>query len=332
MLKALKRFRPFLIAYTALRSAQARRRYESGDIGSIGGSTTVHRPLSESLDYIQRVFHDFNRYAGLNPDSVAGKRMAEIGPGDNLGLGLLYLAWGAATYTGLDRFFSEHDENRERDIYLGLRTTLGSSERARFDEAVDLSQGIRFNEAKIRYRYGVAAEDCDVTLGPNTADILLSRVVIQSVNLERAFPAMHNVLSPGGLMAHKLDFRDLGVFAQNGYHPLEFRTLEEDCYQWMIQGGDHPNRRHIPYYREFLTRHHYDFQLLRTGVISPEPPGFWRAVDPHTEELILGVHFSAEDVAWVESIRPRLIPEFRSLPAADLLSAGLFLVARKKTL
>jgi hypothetical protein len=329
MLPSLKRFRPFLIGYSALRNAQARRRYERGHIESIGGATTVHRPLAESVSYIQRVFDDFNRYAHLSPERVAGRRMAEIGPGDNLGVGLLYLTWGAASYTGLDRFYSVHDEARERDIYLALRNTLPLDRRARFDDAVDLSSGIRLNEAKLRYLYGHAAESCDEALGPASVDILLSRVVIQSVNLDLAMPAMDRTLAAGGLMAHKIDFRDLGMFLPNGFHALEFRTLPEGVYQWMIQRGDHPNRRHLPYYSAALTRLNYRFELLRTGVITGKAPEFWKPVEPHREGLREGIDYSSEDAAYVERIRPRLIEEFRSLPAADLLAAGILLVAVK---
>jgi SAM-dependent methyltransferase len=329
MLRALKRFRPFLIAYSALRNAQARRRYESGKIDSIGGSTTVHRPLDESLAYIYRVFSDFNQYAGLSPERVSGQRMAEIGPGDNLGIGLLYLAWGAASYTGLDRFYSVHDEAQERAIYLALREKLDPAERTRFDDAVNLGNGIQFNPSKIRYLYGHAAESCDEAIGPAQIDILLSRVVIQSVDLDQALPAMHRLLAPGGTMAHKIDFRDLGIFLPNGFHALEFRTLPDDTYLWMIQRGDHPNRRHLPYYREKLTALGYSFRLLRTGIITPTPPDHWKAIEPHTEDLQAGTHYSAEDVRYVESIRPRLIQEFRNLTVDDLLTAGVFLIASK---
>ncbi|MDX2266463.1 MAG: hypothetical protein NW208_00020 [Bryobacter sp.] len=329
MLRALKRFRPFLIPYTALRNYQARRRYESGNIASVGGSTTVHRPLADSLAYIHQTFADFNQYANLSAASVAGKRMAEIGPGDNLGIGLLYLAWGAASYTGLDRFYSVHDEARERDIYLALRASLPADQQARFDQAVDLSHGVAFNESKIRYLYGHAAETCDQALGPATVDILLSRVVLQSVDIHNALPAMHRLLAPGGQMAHKLDFRDLGIFLPNGFHALEFRTIPEDTYQWMIQQGDHPNRRHLPFYESELRQLGYRFQLLRTGVISPAHPDFWKPVLPHTETLVPGQHYSPADLAYVESIRPRLQPEFRDLSPQDLLTAGIFLVAEK---
>ncbi len=329
MLKRLKRLRPFLIPYTALRNAQARFRYALGRIDSSGGATTVHRPLEDSLSYIRQVFNDFNRYAGLSLESVEGKRFAELGPGDNLGLGLLYLAWGAASYTGLDRFYPVHDAGREREIYLALRESLDTACRKRFDDAVDLSSGIRFDSSRIRCVYGASAEHCDRFLDAGSVDVLLSRVVIQSVDLDLAIPAMDRLLAQGGVMAHKIDFRDLGMFLPFGYHALEFRTPSEGLYRWMIQRGDHPNRRHIPYYSRQLTGLGYSFQILRTGVVLQTPPDFWRPIEPHVETLNSGVHYQPADATYVEAIRPRLAPEFRNLSTEDLLTAGIFLIAGK---
>ena len=130
-------------------------------------------------------------------------------------------------------------------------------------------------------------------------------------------------------MAHKIDFRDLGIFLPNGFHPLEFRTLAEDAYQWMIQGGDHPNRRHLPYYENFLKTHGYRFSLLRSGIISSAPPDFWKPIEPHVEHLREGIDYTSRDLDFIEEIRPRLLDEFRHLPATDLLTAGVFLIAEK---
>lgn len=334
MLKALKRVRPFLITYTGLRSLLDRLKYASGRIDASGGSTTTRMAdaglaLERSVHYVQQVFADFNRYAQLDPAKVSGRHVAEIGPGDTLALGLLYLSWGASEYTGIDRFYPTRHLEHERRIYLALREALSAEQRQRFDDAVDLSQGVQFNSARIRCNYGVAAEECDRSLAHGSIDLLISRAVIQSIDLDRALPAMHRVLAPGGIMAHKIDFRDLGIFVVNGYHPLEFRTVSDPVYQWMIQGGDHPNRRHIPYYQRQLTQLGFTFQLLRTGIIDPQGVEYWRPLEPHVEQLVAGVHYQNSDVATVESIRPRLTPEFASLSVEDLLTGGIFLIAQK---
>jgi hypothetical protein len=42
-----------------------------------------------------------------------------------------------------------------------------------------------------------------------------------------------------------------------------------------------------------------------------------------------GIDYHDRHAALVRTIRPRLIGRFRDLPEQDLLTAGLFLVARK---
>jgi SAM-dependent methyltransferase len=329
----IKRFRPTCIALVALRSYLDRKKYSGGDISALGGATTVHRPLADSVSYIQNSFADFNRYANLSPAHVSGKTMVELGPGDNLGIGLLYMAWGAASYTGMDRFYSTHDLAREKEIYLALRSTLNEEERHRFDDAVDLSAGVKFNEAKIRYHYGTAAEDCNQPLAAASVDIVLGRGVLQATDIHRALPAIQRLLKPGGLTCHKVELRDLGMFSHNGFHPLEFLTLNDSTYRWMVEGADRPNRRHIHDYRKLLSDLGFDATIRIACVIDPSLAGYpdaYREVLPHKERLVLGVDYNQSSLDLVRAIRPRLDPHFRELSDEELMAAGIFFTATKR--
>jgi hypothetical protein len=332
LIKPLKRIRPLCISLVALRSYLDRFRYESGDISALGGATTVHRPLGESITYLQHCFADFNQYAGLSPESVQGKTMVELGPGDNLGLGLLYLAWGADSYTGMDRFDTIHNRERERSLYLALRETLSTGQRTRFDEAIDLRSGVQMNPRRIRYLCGVAAEDCGKALEPESVDILLGRGVLQATDITKTLHSIHRLLKPGGITSHKVELRDLGMFSHNGYHPLEFLTIPEPVYRWMVEGADRPNRRHIHDYRRELNRLGFTSTIRIACVIDPTIPGFpnnYREVLPHKENIELGVDYNEHSLALVRAIRPRLNPHFQSLSDEELMAAGIFITAVK---
>lgn len=332
LLTSLKKIRPICIGLIALRSYMDRKKYYSGDISALGGATTVHRPLEESVAYIRASFEDFNRYAELSPERVFGKRMVELGPGDNLGIGLLYVAWGAAEYIGMDRFYSTHNVERERDIYLALRKSLSPGEQARFDRAVQLDKGIQFNESIIRYHYGTSAEECDTPLEPASIDYVLGRGVLQAADINKAIPAIHRLLKPGGLTCHKVELRDLGMFSHNGYHPLEFLTLTEATYCWMVKGADRPNRRHIHDYRKLLSGLAFSLVIRTACVIDPTLPGYpddYREVLPHKEHLTLGTDFTQASLDLVRNIRPRLDPHFKSLLDEELMAAGIFFTATK---
>lgn len=332
LITILKRNRSVLILLVGLKSYLERKKYYSGDISADHGSTTMRLPLASSIAYIRQVFADFNQYADLSPDRVAGKRMVELGPGDNLGIGLLYLAWGAAEYIGMDRFYSTHDIENERQIYLALREPLSAEEKARFDDAVDLSSGVRFNESKIRYLYGSPAEECDKVLGHASIDIVLGRGVLQSTDIEQSIPAIYRVLKPGGLTSHKVEPRDLGMFSHNGFHPLEFLTVGDQLYTWMVKGAERPNRRHFHDYRRLLQSVGFQFQLLTAAVIDPTLPGFpdtYREVLPHKEKIQLGVDYNQASLDMVRSIRPRLNPRFQPLSDEELMAAAIFFTATK---
>ena len=113
-----------------------------------------NRPLEKSLEYIDRIFRDYLAYSGLNSRKLEGKRVLEVGPGDNLGVALKFLAAGAAQVVSIDRFFPHRDPNRSGASSTALRETLTPAEKSRFDEAVDLSMGVRFHPEKLQYLYG----------------------------------------------------------------------------------------------------------------------------------------------------------------------------------
>ncbi|HEX8983925.1 MAG TPA: hypothetical protein VF767_00785, partial [Bryobacteraceae bacterium] len=99
------------------------------------GATHTGRPLAESLAYIDRVYHDYAGYGGLAPEDIVGRRILELGPGDNFGVALRFLAAGAESVAGLDKFATRRDTVQAAAIYGAMRERLGGEERARFDAA-----------------------------------------------------------------------------------------------------------------------------------------------------------------------------------------------------
>src|SRR5690242_8982493 len=61
-------------------------RQRMGRIGSESGSTHRALAVEESVGYVAAVFADYMRYGGLGR---LGGTAAEVGPGDNAGVGLL---------------------------------------------------------------------------------------------------------------------------------------------------------------------------------------------------------------------------------------------------
>lgn len=321
------------VAWIIAASCRTRIRFALGGIDSFSGSTHERLDVSASVDYINAVFRDFLLYGGLTDEKLRDKRILELGPGDNVGVALRFVACGAREVICLDKFYSTHDVGHERNIYLELRKQLPEKERRDFDAAVQLENGLEFNKEKIRYVYGTGAQDAEAVLQGRRFDLVISRGVIQEVyETDRAFAAMDKLLVPGGMMLHKIDLRDYGMFSQKGFHPREFLTIPDFIYRLMAYDSDKPNRRMLDYYRNKMKELGYCAKLYITGVVEAEGyRGIQPEIVPHKTRLEYGVDYFEEHVEMIRLIRPRLATQFRTLTDQDLLAAAVFLVAVKPT-
>ncbi|HEY0376155.1 MAG TPA: methyltransferase domain-containing protein [Pyrinomonadaceae bacterium] len=316
-----------LVAYKIYHNWQFKRRFASGDNESLHGSTHSHIPLADSLGYINAQFGDYLKYGDLSPEDLRGKRIFELGFGDNIGVALRLLAAGAGQVVCLDKFYSKRDQEQERKIYQALRETLGGDERRRFDEAVDLDAGIQTDPEKIRCIYGVDVQDSEELKNAEPFDFALSRGAIQDIfEPEPAFRAMDRILKPGGLMLHKIDLSDQGMFRLYGMNPLTFLTIPDSVYRLMAEGSGKPNRKKMSYYRGLLEEMGYDVKMLITDIIGRGGRG---DLTPHRERIALGADYSEDALALVREIRPKLSSIFRKMSDEELLVDGIFVVARK---
>lgn len=306
-------------------------RFALGNASSFSGSTHNRLRVEQSVAYINRMYDDFVAHGHLTPADWQGKRVIELGPGDNVGVMLRFLASGAAEARCIDKFYSLHDPEHERRIYLALRDGLPEAQRERFDKAVDLSSGVRFNPELLSYVTGKGAQDADEAFPGEQFDLVLSRGVLQEVfEIDRAFAAMDALLAPGGRMVHKIDLRDYGMFSSIGLHPREFLTIPDGVYRMMAYDTDKPNRRMMDYYRDKMKELGYDARLLIASIVRLEGYGSIDVeFDPPREVLHFGEDYGEPHRRLVEEIRPRLAPRFRQLSEQDLLVGACFLVARK---
>lgn len=314
-----------IVAYQIYNSWRSRRRFKSGDYGTTDGTTHTGKTVSESLDYINHVFDDYIKYSDITHVDLREKKILEIGPGDNLGVALMFLAWGAAQVVCLDKFFSRRDSQQQRSIYEQLQLQLGDNSGQLVDTAIALNTGTEIAQDKLRYIYGHGIEEADHLFEPKFFDLIVSRAVLEVVyDIDTAFSAMDRLLAPGGLMLHKIDFRDLGVFGRYGMHPLTFLTIPDSIYKLMAVDSGKPNRKLINYYRQKMTELGYDTKVLITHIV-----GEGGEIFPHKEQIDKNVDYSEATNLLINEIRPKLSKGFRDLPDEELMVSGIFLVAKK---
>ncbi len=290
-------------------------RFSLGNIET--GSGTAHQGLdpTASLGYIHEVFADYKRYAGV--ERFQG-RVAEVGPGDNCGVGLLFLEDGCSQVDLVDRFFSRRNEEQQAAIY-----------RALFAEHPGLAQ--RFGGTGpceesaftgIRRHYGSAAAGEVFFRSHRGYDLIVSRAVFEHLaDPLVALRHMAAALNPGGLLLHKVDLRDHALFSDRS-HELTFLEIPDWLYPHMVQSSGRPNRVLLHRYRDALRVSGLRFELLVTrlageGEVTPHLP--WDAIPADRR---------ARALQYVRGVRHRFAASFRQVADEDLAVAGVFLVAR----
>ncbi len=232
--------------------------------------------------------------------------VAEIGPGDSLGVGLAALLSGAERYMALDtiryaeagrngsvldeliRLFRERapipDETEFPDVMPRLSTyrfpehlfPRGALDRSLRPERVD-----RIRRALLAPADANGGGGCILYAAPWTdpkiiesdaADLIVSQAVLEHVeDLDGTYRAMHRWLRPGGRMSHVIDFSSHGLTrVWNGHWGLPETA-------WRLIKGKRPYLIN----RQPLSAHlrHLDRLGFTTLAVAPRsgPPGLGRA-------------------------------------------------------
>jgi SAM-dependent methyltransferase len=301
-----------------------RRAFNAGNTVSTYGSTHETWSLSKSVSYIERVYREYLEYSGLGPEAFRGKRILEVGPGDNFGVALKFLVAGAAKVVCLDKFYSERNPDQQAGIYRELKKQLSTDEVLVFDDCIKLDHGIELNPERLHYIYGHGIEEADRILDRASFDFILSRAVIHNVyDIDRAFEAMDGLLAQGGYMLHKIDLSDENMFSSRGMHPLTFLTIPERIYELMASDSGKPNRKLIGDYRQRMAKYRYETKIFVSSILGQGQ------LVPHKESIERGVDYFEETVSLIDVIRSKLAAPYRNRSDAELATAGIFLVATK---
>jgi len=304
-------------AYYLADHASARWRGTTGNIETDSGTAHLGRSIESSLAYIEEVFGDYKRYSGVGRFSG---RVAEVGPGDNCGVGLLFLADGCTSVDLVDRFYSKRDAAQHAAIYRALIER--APERFAFLRDADLKDETTFTGLTRHYGERAAAETFFVE--PGRYRFIVSRAVLEHVyDPKLAIERMVAALERDGMLLHKVDFRDHGMFTET-MHELKFLEVPDVLYPRMTRETGRPNRVLIDTYRRALAEAAPDHELLVTRLAGVGD------IDPHLpyDRIDAGLRKTAVD--YVRSVRSRFAKSLRAISDEDLSVAGIFLVARKR--
>ncbi len=287
------------------------------------GATHRGLEVGDSVAYVDSVYGDYRRYAELQESQLSGASVLELGPGDNFGVALRFAAAGARRVVTLDRFITWRDPDQQEGIHRAVLAGLPDEQRRCGEGALAPGTELGLDPERVRVIQGVAAEAARGAIGEERFDLIVSRAVLEHVtDPGEVFAAMQDLLVPGGLLIHKVDLGDHGLFSGGGHNPLTFLTVPDRTYRWMGEHSGLPNRHLANWYREEMGRLGYPARFFTTHLIGQEGE-----LIPHPASAPAAMVAAAKPL--IDEIRPRLLPRFRGLADEDLATAGIFLVARK---
>ncbi len=285
---------------------------------SDSGMTHLRSTLDESMKYIQTVFKDYKEYGSVT--RFYGK-VAEVGPGDNFGVALKILSDGAREVDLLDRFYSQRDMKKQKEIYQAL----GASDR-KIQEALQDIDLERIEEVPgINYLYGeVASANSYFKEKENVYDFIVSRSVLEHVDDPiEALEDMLKALKVGGKLIHKIDLKDHGMFTPE-FCDTKYFEIPAFIYRLITRGSGYPNR--ILYYRyfDFIQRHPgYKSKIYLTHLAGVGE------IVPHQEWKNLERKLLLQSTEWIEKNKDKFSHEIRKVESEKLCPFGMFLVMEK---
>ncbi len=305
-------------AYYAITSIGKTLRYSLGSIQNDHTGTT-HRPLTldQSVAYITGAFSDYKCHSGV--EQFYG-RVAEVGPGDNCGVALLFLADGCERVDLFDRFYAVRDTSQQARIYQRLVELYPAlRQRCRVYPPID-----EFSFEGLYPHYGESGTAERAFSANHGYDFIVSRSALQTLtDPVTALRGMVRALNDGGMLLHEIDLRDYTGMFSNGFYELKFLEIPEWIYKHMAYGYGRPNRIRVDRYRDILQDEGLSVSVLVTHLAQVGE------VSPHVSYGQIDKKVRDEALLYIRALRDRFARDFDAVSDEDLSVCGFFLIAAK---
>ena len=213
--------------------------------------------------------------------SLAGRHILEIGPGSNLGAGIIFRYLGAASYTGVE-LFTDHDFNNWATL-----NSIEALARIKYGNFLDNFNGVAVGIAPLgELNDIISLEDKGIKLlRPKTfGEIGLPDASVDMVYSNFTFEHLQNpqatateiarLLKPGAITAHFIDIEDHSDFT----NPFNYLIYSDE--EWEARYGDgkvpewgYENRCRASDFRQFFAASGLTLlqcERLRSAKISDE--------------------------------------------------------------
>ena len=183
--------------------------------------------LNADMVHAEKLFREYDRLLGKDINWFKGKRILEIGTGKNFLIPFKFVNYGAKEVVTIDRF------DCIKGNYSGMYQEKGKGEIKHI--ITPLEEADKVVEGKF--------------------DLIISNAVLEhTLDLDKCFSVMNELLKPGGLMVHIVDLRNHNRF--NG-HPLKFLTFSDRLWHLMSSNLGSPNRERFSDYQYYLNKYNF---------------------------------------------------------------------------
>ncbi len=272
---------------------------------TLAGSRSEVFGVEQAVDYIISVFNMYKSSAGF--ERFHG-RVAELGPGDSCGIGLMFLAHGCEEVDLVDRFFSIRNQEQQQAINRLLVQ--------KFPQLASLLKSQDFSESSfknLRRHYGESAAAETFFRKHGNYDFIVSCAVLEhAYDPLAALSATIAALNPGGRIMHQIDCRDHGQFSTH-FHELKFLELPAPMYSPLKWRGG-PNRVLLSSYLDILRRKGMEFTVYVNSLA-----GGPQELPPNTTLQQISPAILDKSIEYVSSVRNRLSKPFRDMSDEDLM-------------
>ncbi len=201
-------------------------------------TSEYHRAIKYDIDVVDQWVEELKKYA--IDETLIGKNVLELGPGGDLGIGLIMLSKGAKTYNSMD--INNLVKDVPEEFYHTLFDHLnkhGSDE----DAMHTLKEQLRLTrqESNDRLNY-LVREDFDITVfGKSSVDLVFSQAAFEHFDdIHKTFSQLSEVVREGGKLVTEIDLNTHTRWIRD-VDPLNIYRYSEGIYKFFKFSGS-PNR------------------------------------------------------------------------------------------
>jgi SAM-dependent methyltransferase len=227
-------------------------------IKNVGAGIPFLRHLKEKhsqkrLDLLEDSERPFNVFRNMldrcGPEvDFKGKTVLEVGPGNSLAIGLLFLAHGARKVYLMDRFKHLFWDDRDVAYHQMVINKIKESDLPFADAAADavscMRGAITCDPSRLEYRF---SDSASIPLKDGSVDCVFSNAVLEHVhNITKAIRECARVTRKGGIGIHEVDLRD------HFYQETPLRLLQYSDWLWNLMTWNRPGYSNRLRYSDYL--------------------------------------------------------------------------------